>query len=53
MSKKHNTKHPDRSRSSYSKRSKAVYADKYGEFKEGRQVSSDTIADTRIFKKEK
>jgi hypothetical protein len=43
MARKHNTKHPARGQSTYSKRDKAASADQYGEFREGRRVSADRI----------
>jgi hypothetical protein len=43
MSKKHHTKHRQRGRSTYSKKHKSKLADRYGEFKEGRQQSADRI----------
>lgn len=43
MSRKHNTRHPARSRSTYSRKAKVANADRYGEFKEGRRLSADQL----------
>jgi hypothetical protein len=43
MARKHNTRHPARGRSTYSRRGKAASADRYGEFKEGRRLTVDQL----------
>jgi hypothetical protein len=44
MSRKYNTLHPDRGRSRYSRKKKAVNADKYGYYQDGTQKAADKIA---------
>ena len=51
MSRKHNTKHPNRGRSAYSRRHKSLTADRYGEYREGVQKSPDRIAGTVSIKR--
>ena len=43
MARKYNTKHPERSRSSYGRNRKSESADRYGTYREGRQLSSDRL----------
>ena len=43
MARKHHTRHPERGRSSYSRKAKAETADRYGEFREGRRLSADRL----------
>jgi hypothetical protein len=44
MSRKHNTRHPDRGRSTYAKKNKRANADRYGIYRDGVQVAADRLA---------
>ena len=43
MARKYNTKHPERGRSGYGRKRKSDSADRYGTYREGRQVTSDRL----------
>ena len=46
MSRKHNVRHPERGRSTYGKMRKALTADKYGQYRQGEQVTRDRLVPT-------
>lgn len=43
MSRHYCTKHPQRGKSTYSKKNKAAHADRYGTYKEGKMVTPDHL----------
>ena len=49
MARKFCTKHTERGTSTYSAQRKGHTADRYGEFREGRQISNDVIAGTKVW----
>jgi hypothetical protein len=43
MSRKHNTRHPERGASSYARKDKSATADRYGHYREGTELTADRL----------
>jgi hypothetical protein len=44
MSRKHNTRHPGRGKSGYARKDKSASADRYRQYREGKELSADRLA---------